>query len=285
MKYKYYKKDKTYEDEPNNSLKFLYYTKFGRFVLLLLTNKFISNLAGFFLSTPLSKFMIKKYIIKYHIDMNLYKEKKYKSFNEFFKRELKEINKTKDKDDFISICDSKISVYKIEKDLIIKVKNSKYTLEELIKDKIDKDYEGGYCLIYRLEPKDYHHYIFNDDGKILSNKKINGKLHTVNPIVYDKYQVFTENKREVSVLKTKHLNEVIQIEVGALCVGRINNLDLQEFKRYDEKGYFEFGGSTIIQLIKKDIITVDKEIINNTKNNIETQVNIGDVIGRVIKWN
>jgi len=227
--------------------------------------------------------MIKKYINKYHIDMNLYKEKKYKSFNEFFKRELKEINKTKDKDDFISICDSKISVYKIEKDLIINVKNSKYTLEELIKDKIDKDYEGGYCLIYRLEPKDYHHYIFNDDGKILSNKKINGKLHTVNPIVYDKYQVFTENKREVSVLKTKHLNEVIQIEVGALCVGRINNLDLQEFKRYDEKGYFEFGGSTIIQLIKKDIITVDKEIINNTKNNIETQVNIGDVIGRVIK--
>ena len=117
----------------------------------------------------------------------------------------------------------------------------------------------------------------------MSNKKINGKLHTVNPIVYDKYQVFTENKREVSFLKTTNLDEIIQIEVGALCVGRIKNRDIDEYKRYDEKGYFEFGGSTIIQLFKKNIIDIDKKILNNTKENIETQVSIGDVIGRVIK--
>ena len=285
MKYKYYKKEEVYDNEKNTSLKFLYNTFLGRIILKLIYNRFISNIVGFFLNLRISKPLIKKYIKKYNIDMNLYKEKNYTSFNDFFKRELKSINKTNNKQDFIAICDSKISVYKIDKDLILNIKNSKYTIKELIKDEVDKSYEDGYCIIYRLEPQDYHHYIFNDDGKILSNKKINGKLHTVNPIVYDKYQVFTENKREVSILKTTNLDEIIQIEVGALCVGRINNLDIKEFKRYDEKGYFEFGGSTIIQLIKKNKITVDKEILTNTKNDIETKVTVGTVIGSVIKWN
>ena len=283
MKYKYYRKEEVYDNEKNTSLKFLYNNFFGRIILKLIYNRWISNIVGFFLNLKISKPMIKKYIKKYNIDMNLYKPKHYTSFNDFFKRELKEINKTDDDHDFISICDSKISVYEIQKDLIVDIKNSKYSIPELIKDQLDNSYEGGYCIIYRLEPKDYHHYIFNDDGIIVSNKKIDGKLHTVNPIVYDKYQVFTENKREVSVLKTTHLNQVIQIEVGALCVGRINNNEVMQFERYDEKGYFEFGGSTIIQLIKKDIITVDNEILMNTENNIETQVAIGDVIGKVNK--
>jgi phosphatidylserine decarboxylase len=283
MKYKYYKKEGIYEDKPNGGLQFLYNNWFGRFILLLITNKFVSNLVGFHMNSPFSKPMIKKYIKKYNIDMNLYKKKHYDNFNDFFKRELIEINKTEDPNDLISICDSKISVYPISNDLILNIKNSKYNLKELIKDELSPEYQGGTCIIYRLEPKDYHHYIFNDDGIILSNKKINGKLHTVNPIVYEKYQVFTENKREVSVLKMSHLDNVIQIEVGALCVGRIKNNELTQFERYDEKGYFEFGGSTIIQLFKKDVIAVDEEIINNTNNEIETQVTVGTVIGRVIK--
>ena len=283
MKYKFLNSDKVYLNENNKSLNFLYHTTLGRIILKLIYNRWISNMVGFFLNLKISKPMIKKYINKYDIDMSLYKETEYESFNEFFKRELKEIKKTDNRNDLISICDSKISVYKIEKDLILNIKNSKYTLEELIKDKVGSEYEDGICIIYRLEPKDYHHYIFNDDGIILSNKKINGKLHTVNPIVYDKYQVFTENKREVTFLKTTHLDQVIQIEVGALCVGRIKNLDVQQFERYDEKGYFEFGGSTIIQLFKKDVVEINEEIMNATKEDIETQVTVGTVIGRVIK--
>jgi len=283
MKYKCLGSDKVYLNEQNKSLKFLYHTVFGRFILKLIYNRFISNMVGFFLNLKISKPMIKKYINKYDIDMNLYKNTEYDSFNEFFKRELKEIKRTNNPKDLISICDSKISVYKIEKDLILNIKNSKYSLNELIKEPVSQEYEDGICIIYRLEPKDYHHYIFNDDGIVLSNKKINGKLHTVNPIVYDKYQVFTENKREVTILKTTNLDQVIQIEVGALCVGKIKNLDVHQFERYEEKGYFEFGGSTIIQLFKKDVVEINEEIVNDTKEDIETQVTVGDVIGRVIK--
>ena len=270
-------------EKSNKALLFLYHTILGRIILKLLYNKPISNLAAFFLNLRISKPMINHYIKKYQIDMNLYKKKTYKSFNDFFKRELKDIKKTKSKDDFISLCDSKVMVYKITDDLKLKIKNTTYNLKELIKESLNNEYKNGICIIYRLEPKDYHHYIFNDEGEVLSNKKIDGKLHTVNPIVYDSYQVFTENKREVTVLKTKNFDEIIQIEVGALCVGRINNYSVKEFKRYDEKGFFEFGGSTIIQLLKENKVEIDQEILNNSMEEIETQVFIGDRIGNKIK--
>ena len=280
MKYKVWKHNKIIEEKSNKSLLFLYHTRLGRFILKLIYNKKISNIAFLYLNSKLSRPMINKYINKYHIDMSLYKNKEYTSFNDFFKREIKHINKTESAKDFISICDSKVMVYKIEEGLKITVKNSVYSLDELIKDNLNKEYINGLCIIYRLEPKDYHHYIFNDDGKIISHKCIDGKLHTVNPIVYDHYKVFTENKREVSILKTKNFDEIIQIEVGALCVGRIQNKKIKDFKKYNEKGYFEFGGSTIIQLIKKNVIEIDKENKKNSEDEIETQVQIGDIIGK-----
>ena len=188
---------------------------------------------------------------------------------------------SKMKKDFIANCDCKISVYKIDDNLILNVKKSKYNIKELIKDeKIAKEFSEGYAIVYRLEPSNYHRYIFIDDGEISSHKVIKGKLHTVNPIVYDKYNVFTENTREVSVLETENFGKIIQIEVGALCVGKIVNHNVSNFKRYDEKGYFEFGGSTIIHLIKKDSVEIIDELLNNTNENIETRVNVGDIIGK-----
>ena len=213
--------------------------------------------------------------------MSLYEDREYKSFNDFFTRQVKEIKRIKDKNIFIANCDCKMSIYEIDNNLILNVKKSKYNIKELIKDDdLAKEFEGGYAIVYRLEPSNYHRYIFIDDGKLVGHKVIKGKLHTVNPIIYDKYNVFTENTREVSVLENDNFGKIVQIEVGALCVGKIKNNYKEYYKRYDEKGYFEFGGSTIIHLIKKDSIIFEKEIIDNTKHNIETRVNVGDKIGK-----
>ena len=78
-----------------------------------------------------------------------------------------------------------------------------------------------YAIIYRLSPSDYHRYIFCDNGTQKHIRKINGKLHTVNPIVYDKYKVFTENYREITELDTENFGKILQVEVGALCVGKL----------------------------------------------------------------
>lgn len=283
MKYTNINDNKIIEEKENKSLFFLYKTFFGRLVLKLLTCKWISKIVGIFFNSIFSKFMINRYVKKYNIDLDLFEKDKYKSFNDFFTRKLKTININSTDSDFISTAESKILAYKINKSLIVNVKNSKYTIDELIKDtELANQYAGGLCIVYRLQPNNYHRYIFTDNGTQKKLKTIKGKLHTVNPISFEHYKVFSENTREVSLLYTKNFGNIIQIEVGALCVGKISNNNNITFNKYDEKGYFEFGGSTIIQLIEPNKINLNKKILNNTKNNIETLVEIGQIIGNKI---
>ena len=42
------------------------------------------------------------------------------------------------------------------------------------------------------------------------------------------------------------------------------------YKKGEEKGYFEFGGSTIVLLFKKNTIKLDDDIYKNSQENIET---------------
>ena len=42
---------------------------------------------------------------------------------------------------------------------------------------------------------------------------------------------------------------------------------------------FLFGGSTIVLLVKKDAVVIDKDILNNSVGNIETRVKCGEKIG------
>ena len=65
-----------------------------------------------------------------------------------------------------------------------------------------------------------------------------------------------------------------------MMVGKIKNFHgKHEFKRGEEKGMFEFGGSTIILLLKKDSVLIDSDIVKNTENGIETAVKMGEKIG------
>ena len=205
--------------------------------------------------------------------MTEYIEKDYSSFNDFFIRNIKEGKRTIS-DGIIAVCDSKLSAYKLDNDSSFKIKNSIYTVEELIGEK--KEYK--YALIFRLCVDDYHHYTFPDDGKIISKKRIEGKLHTVQPIAFKRYKVFHENTREITYLNCKNLGEVCYIEVGAMMVGKIVNEQKKEFVKGEEKGHFEFGGSTVILLINKDI-KLDKKILENTSQEIETVVKLGNNIG------
>jgi phosphatidylserine decarboxylase len=140
-------------------------------------------------------------------------------------------------------------------------------------------FANGICLVHRMAVDDNHRYIHIDDGKMLSHKTIQGELHTVRPISQD-FNVFSRNCREVSLLETEHLGTIAYIEVGALLVGKINNNNNIAFNRCDEKGYFEFGGSTIIILINKDI-EFDHDIDKMNADGIEIKVGVGERIGLI----
>ena len=268
-----YKTGSLIEQETNKGLKILYNTIIGRLLLKVAISKKVSNLYAKYMTSSLSKRKVNKFIKKNNIDMSEYIEEDYSCFNNFFIRQIKP-NKRVISDDLIAICDSKLSAYKIEKDSTFKIKDSIYTIEELIGE--EKEYK--YALIFRLCVDDYHHYVFPDDGKVLNSKRIEGTLHTVQPISFKKYKVFHENTREITYLDCKNLGEIAYIEVGALLVGKIVNDKKDKFNKGEEKGHFEFGGSTVIMLINKDI-NIDKKILENTKNNIETIVKLGTKIG------
>ena len=102
---------------------FLYDTFMGRLILKPLTSRFISKFIGIILDTRISAFFIPKFIKMNNIDMDDYPKTKYKSFNEFFKRKIIK-NKRKIATDLISPCDSKLLVYKLNKDNQFKIKNN-----------------------------------------------------------------------------------------------------------------------------------------------------------------
>lgn len=270
------------EQYNQKSLTFLYKTKFGRLCLKLVINPMISKIYGKYNNSKLSCRKINKFIKKNKIDMSEYVKTNYKSFNDFFTRKIKQSKRSfsNKKEDFCSCCDSKVLAYKIDENLTFKIKNSIYSVEELIKnEKLAKEYKNGICLVLRLTVDDYHRYSFFDNGKLIENKKINGVLHTVSPISFEKYKVFLENSREINVLSTENFGKVIQVEVGALMVGKIVNHDIDSFERGDEKGYFEFGGSTIVQLFKENELELNEKIWEYSNKGIETKVKQGMKIG------
>lgn len=265
-------------------LRFLYQTKPGSFLLKVLVSPYISKAAGYFMDSRFSVPLIKPFIKYNNINMEDFEECGYNSFNEFFTRKIKKgrRNFSAKEEDLCSPCDAKLSVYKIGEDSAFMVKGTYYSMESLAKShKLAQYYKGGTLCIFRLCVDDYHRYSYIDEGKQKKNYKIPGILHTVNPIACGKYPVYKENSREFSVLYSKNFGKVFMMEVGAMLVGRICNYNDETYAiRGQEKGRFEYGGSTVILAFAKGKVLIDKEILDNSSNGYETVVQMGSVIGK-----
>lgn len=265
-------------------LQALYGTSVGRQTLKVLTSPMISKLGGRFLDSRVSTLLISPFIDKNHIAMEQYEEEDYESYNQFFSRRVKEGERTFSQEGNLlcAPCDSKLTVERITREGTFAVKNTIYTMESLLRsERLAKKYYGGTLLIFRLTVDDYHHYCYVDDGKKTRNYHIPGVLHTVNPVANDEYAIYTENTREFSILKSNHFGNILMMEVGALMVGKIvNHHEEEEVHRGMEKGFFEFGGSTVILAFQPGQVVLDADILQNTADGFETMVKMGEVIGK-----
>ena len=268
----------------DSALKFLYENPFGRIILKGITLPFVSSIVGKYMSSSLSKRRIKKFISANGINMEEYEDRDFHSFNDFFTRKIKENRRPlpQDKEVLFSPCDGKLSAYKIDKDTVLPVKGSHYTISQLLNNNdLAEKYSDGYCLVFRLAVDDYHRYSYIDSGVKGENVKIKGKLHTVQPIALEKSPVFIQNSREYTVMHTENFGDVVQVEVGALMVGKIKNHQGKgKIIRGEEKGMFLFGGSTIILLLNSGEVRVEELFFENTKNHLETVVKLGESLGR-----
>lgn len=257
-------------------LSFLYTNIFGRMLLKPLIQPQVSKLAGRYLSSAHSKWLISKFIERNEINMDIYEECDYSSFNDFFTRKIKPDSRPvpEDLDVLISPCDCLATVYPIQENTTFSIKNTEYTLRSLLRSpRLAKHFRSGYAYILRLTVEDYHRYLYSVSGKQSKNYHIDGTFHTVNPIANDYLPIYKENTREYTVIHSKEFGDVLQMEVGALLVGKISNHKQSTVvTRGEEKGFFEYGGSTIVVLTQKGRVTPRSDLLTNSKNGYETKV-------------
>ena len=273
------------QDTQDKFLTLLYGNLIGRCFVKILTMPWISKLGGAVLSTRLSALAIPSFIRNNQIDMSQFEDVKYRNYNEFFMRKIKPEARVVDMDEnhLISPCDCKLTVLPVEKDGRFMIKQTSYTLQSLLKDEKEAEhYLGGTLCIFRLTVDDYHRYCYVDDAEVIRKAQIPGILHTVNPIANDVYPIYKENTREYCVLFNKKLKRHLMMEVGALMVGKIvNHPTDSQVRRAQEKGHFMFGGSTVIMVFEKGAVNIDKDILENSENDIETVVCYGMKIGEI----
>jgi len=262
-------------------IKILYKTVVGRTILKFLVNPGVSRASARFLSSSFSGWLVPFFIRKNNINMTYYQvpEGGYNSFNDFFTRRMKEKYIWFKNGELVSPCDGLLTVSEINDDTVFHIKHTRYSLSELLNSSsLAAKYSGGTAYIFRLTPAHYHRYIWSSTGFILRKEHIDGVLHSVQPVCHEKSKVFIQNTREYAVINTNSVGKIIQMEIGALLVGKISNHNLEWNNMVcagQEKGYFEYGGSSIV-LITGSRAELAEELQYREKLGDEIPVVIGE---------
>jgi len=252
----------------------LYSTLWGGTLRLIMTRPFFNKTYALFQRNKRSKRKIATLIEHYNIDTSEFIKQDFDSFNDFIIRELRPESRPIG-EGLVAPADSLMLALEVDNDTIFSIKGKDYTISKLIGE---ENHEYGLCLIFRLAVYDYHRYCFPSSGIKTSHKQIRGVLDSVNMSQTSRFTLCS-NCREVSVLQTESFGEIAFVEVGAMLVGRIVNTHKGvRFTKGDKKGYFEFGGSTIVLLLKKNAVKIKQEIIENSRRGIETKVKLGETI-------
>jgi len=218
----------------------------------------------------------------------------YKTFNEFFAREIKESARPIDDpgNDLVasSPADCRLTAYQTI-DMATKywIKGAGFTIPRLLNNNdLGQTFDGGSICIARLAPQDYHRWHAPVSGTVMQVYDIPGTYYTVNPQAINEsgnMDVFCENKRSVMIVRRTDGAEIAIIAVGAMLVGSIEyvnetNVQGAQIRRGQCLGKFLYGGSTVIVLYPRGELTIDSDIAKNSaEEKCETLVKVGWRVG------
>jgi len=254
-----------------------------------LRRTWFSVLFGAWMNTRASAARIAGFVDKFGIDMSQFEAPAagWSSFNEFFIRPLAAGARPVDADALTVVfpADGRHTAFPDGADLSsLVVKGRAFTLAELLGDAaLARRFEGGALVVSRLCPTDYHRFHFPVAGVAEKAKRLPGPLDSVSPVaIRAGARSLCANKRECTFLKTEPAGLVAVLEVGAACVGRI----VQSYQpgavgKGAEKGYFLFGGSTVITLFEPGRVTLAADMVEHSAQGMETYARMGDVMGRI----
>ncbi len=253
-----------------------------------------SRIYGAYNDSGASRHKIEEFAAELDIDLSECEKdiSEYHSFNDFFARKLKKGARPlcEDEDALLSPGDGRLLVFP---DLggtgsLTHVKWAPIDLLTLFGEnkRLSERFSGGSALVLRLCPADYHRFHFPVSGKVGMTKTVDGSLHSVNPYAIEsKLPVYCLNKRTICEIETARSGRVVCLEVGALFVGSI----VQTYRagmrvsRGDEKGFFKFGGSTVICFFEEGAVSFDEDLVEHSLGGTETFVKMGERIGSLLE--
>ena len=210
----------------------------------------------------------------------------YSNFNAFFTRTLKKDARPFDTEPEILCCpaDGKVLVYdRLGADAVLPIKGQHVRVDMLVACRETATrYTQGSALVVRLAPYDYHRYHFFDAGHAGPADTINGQYHSVNPIALSHNPtIFVLNKRTITAIDSATFGTVCCIEVGALNVSSIvQTYAPGPVQRGQEKGFFQFGGSTLVLLFPANTVTFDEDLLADSSTGTEVHVRAGERVGQ-----
>lgn len=241
--------------------------------------------------------VIQAFKAQYGIDMSIAEQSnalKFKSFNEFFTRSLKQGVRQIDADphSIVSPADGAISqLGKIEDGDIFQAKGQSFSVEKLIADpQLAEPFKNGHFATVYLSPKDYHRVHMPFAGTLTETLYVPGELFSVNQTTAENIPgLFARNERMVCLFDTE-LGRMAVVLVGAMIVAGIEtvatgkvkptgHLELNQHNLFLEKGA-ELGrfylGSTAVILFEKDKMQWDAMFKANSV------VEMGEALGHTV---
>ena len=242
--------------------------------------------------TSLSRRKITPFIEKYKVNIEDFIQPPggYRSFDSFFSRKVKPSARLIDPRENVAImpADGRYLVFpnvnEVER---VFVKGQTFSLEQLLgSQELALKYHEGALVIARLCPTDYHRFHFPFHCMPKQTQLIAGSLYSVNPLALrQKIDILTSNKKMITVLDSQQFGEVLYIEVGATAVGSIQQTFTpgKMVNKGEEKGYFEFGGSTVLLLFEKERIRFDQDLLEASSMSLEIKASFGESLGTAIE--
>ncbi len=260
------------------ALRFLYGgSRLGALLAALLSRfAFFSAAYGLWQKMAWTKKKIAPFIQAFKVDPSEFSKPvdAFTSFNDFFIRTLKKEARPLASTDLIIPADGRYLAYSSIDDQTLTIKGQTFDLPALFGSKALSDkFREGSLLMARLCPSDYHRFHFPCDCLPQQPQWINGYLYSVNPIAINKrLSIFWENKRVLTLLDTAQHGQIAYFEVGATNVGSIHHTypALTKAKKGDEKGYFSFGGSSLLLFFEKNRVQLPQDLLTATQNGYET---------------
>ena len=255
----------------------------------LVKRKLVSSLYGNMMDASKSVKKIQPFVQEYDIDLSIAQKQHFSSFNDFFTRKLTKAARPVDTNSniVVSPADGKVMAYKDITNMDFIIKGYRFDVFSFLGDSaLAQKFLNGSLIVIRLAPYDYHRFHFPVSGQVSPVKRINGDYYSVNPIaLYESVEIFCQNKREYVIISTPVFGEVIMAEVSATMVGSIVQTYTGNIAvKGSEKGYFKFGGSTVVLLFEKNKIHIDEDLLTNTANGLETSIKTGERIAMSSKF-